>query len=98
MNNPEATGAIIAAGAASAVRVMLEQNARMHVLLLAITPRGERCAPSSLSEQAVLDAAAQFDPLLEHALPAAVSLERQETRRHVVPCMHESGLMTEMPV
>ena len=44
VNNPEATGAIIAAGATSAVRVMLEQNARMHVLLLAITPRGERCA------------------------------------------------------
>ena len=44
VNNPEATGAIIAAGAASAVRAMLEQNMRMHVLLLAITPRGERCA------------------------------------------------------
>ncbi len=44
VTNPEATGAIVAAGATSAVRAMLEQNMRMHVLLLAITPRGERCA------------------------------------------------------
>ena len=47
MTNPEATGAIVAAGATSAVRAMLEQNMRMHVLLLAITPRGERCAASA---------------------------------------------------
>lgn len=45
LDNPSATGAIVAAGAVSAVRAMLEQNMRMHVILLAITPRGERCGP-----------------------------------------------------
>ena len=51
VTNPEATGAIVAAGATSAVRAMLEQNMRMHVLLLAITPRGERCAAPAKSGQ-----------------------------------------------
>jgi hypothetical protein len=45
LDNPSATGTIVAAGAVSAVRAMLEQNMRMHVILLAITPRGERCGP-----------------------------------------------------
>lgn len=45
LDNPSATGAIVAAGAVSAVRAMLEQNMRMHVILLAITPRGERSGP-----------------------------------------------------
>lgn len=45
LDNPSATGAIVAAGAVSAVRAMLEQNMRMHVVLLAIMPRGERCGP-----------------------------------------------------
>ena len=34
----------MAAGAVAAVQAMLQQSARMHVILLAVTPRGERCA------------------------------------------------------
>ncbi|CAL5224328.1 g6997 [Coccomyxa viridis] len=51
VTNPEATGAIVAAGATSAVRAMLEQNMRMHVLLLAITPRGERFVFASFADK-----------------------------------------------
>ena len=38
----------MAAGAVAAVQAMLRQSARMHVILLAITPRGERCASNDL--------------------------------------------------
>ena len=48
IDNPSATGAVVAAGAVAAVQEMLQQSSRMHVVLLAVTPRGERCcAPSS---------------------------------------------------
>jgi hypothetical protein len=44
LEDPVGTSAIVAAGIFSSMALLLKECARMHVLLLAVLPRGERCA------------------------------------------------------
>lgn len=44
IKDPLQTSAIVASGVFASVSILLKQCARMHVILLAVMPRGERCA------------------------------------------------------
>ncbi len=45
IQDPEGTSAVVAAGVLASVALILQQCADAHIILLAIMPRGERCAP-----------------------------------------------------
>jgi hypothetical protein len=49
IQDPLGASAIVAAGIFASVDILLRETVRMHIVLLAVMPRGERCTPLSSS-------------------------------------------------